>query len=169
MDLAAIKVSIGLQQNGQHLYPAFGALPVVQASGVDWSTYVDTFGSGWLYDACCGHRVATPESPLGQQWGILLVPLAFALQAVAAFPLVVARLTEAELTAFYNAHCHSMEPDQFMDLDVLQGIAAKRSLNLPAEPWEADALNPNHPMRGIRANRAKRWAGYKALTNTVIV
>lgn len=168
MDLAALKVRIGLNGN-MHQYPAFGSLPVVQASGLDWSAYIDTFGLGWQYDACCGHRVATPESPLGQQWGVLLVPLAFAIQAVGMFPADVIRLTEVELEAFYNAHCHSMEPDQFLDLDVLQGIAAKRALGIPAAPWEAQALDPNNPMRGIRTNRAKLWANYKVLTGTVII
>ncbi len=51
-DLVPIKVIIGTRENGHADHPDFSALPSVVASGMDWSKYVDTFGSGWLYDKC---------------------------------------------------------------------------------------------------------------------
>ena len=49
-NLTALKVKIGLTQDGRADNPDFNQLSVVQAANVDWSIYVDRFGEGWQYD-----------------------------------------------------------------------------------------------------------------------
>ena len=55
-----------------------------------------------MYDKVSGHQEETADSPRGQQWGLLLVPDAFAQQAVTRFPAECSILTEAEAEAFYE-------------------------------------------------------------------
>ena len=57
--LVPLLVKITLGPNGHAKYPAFNTLAVVQASGLDWSKYIDVHGSGWLYDSV-GHRESSP-------------------------------------------------------------------------------------------------------------
>ena len=85
-NLVPLKVRIGLHGNGHAKYPDFNSLKTIQDIGVDWSVYVDMYGDGWLYDKKSGHRDDTPDSPFGQQWGVLLVPEEFASEAAKAFP-----------------------------------------------------------------------------------
>ncbi|MCC5302495.1 hypothetical protein, partial [Staphylococcus aureus] len=71
MELVALKVMIGLHEQGHAAYPDFGSLACVKASGADWAHYVDRAGSGWLYSRC-GHKEHEDDSPFGEQWGMLL-------------------------------------------------------------------------------------------------
>ena len=94
--LVPIRVTIGLKPNGHALYPDFNTLASVQASGMDWSRYVDIEGIGWHYDKQRGHKVDDLESPFGQQFGVLIVPKVMANEAIAAFPTVVVKLTRPD-------------------------------------------------------------------------
>lgn len=166
--LVPIRVTIGLR-NGRHHYPSFNQLPVVQAAGMDWSNYVDAFGLGWHYDRCCGHAVGTPESPVGEQFGCLIVPEMFAVEALTQFPNLVTRFTEAELAAFYDTHCHGLESEEIIDTEVLQGIQAKQALGLTLTEDQKRGLDPTNQMPGLRKNLHRHWVDYKALTDTIIV
>lgn len=180
-DLVAIKVRIGLKteiitgpsgtttRRIVHDYPNFNALPAVQASGVDWSFYVDKEGMGWHYDKCCGHQVATLESPLGIQMGMLLVPKVFADQAVATFPLLVVKLTAAECQSFFDDHAHRHEPLHRYDTDVLQAIRLKLQRGIPLDAADQDALNPDSPTPGITKNPRRFWVDYQRLHGVNII
>lgn len=166
ISLAAIRVQILLKFDGGrqvHDYPNFNLLPAVIASGMDWSVYVDVQGRGWHYDHI-GHHEEAPDSPLGQQLGMLLVPAQFALEAVAMFPTRVMRLSEAQTATFYNDRAHAHEPEIFLDADVLRGIELRRTLAPGIPPQdEINALDPDHPSPGRRRNRRRFWADLKTL------
>ena len=169
MDLVPIKVKIGLKPNGHAKYPNFNQLPAVISAGMDWSNYVDSLGLGWHYDQTSGHKEATPDSPYGMQWGVLIVPKPFADQAVAMFPAECAKLTEAELEDFYDNKAHINEPDEIFDEKVLNGIQAKRSLGLELTPQQLKAIDPDDDTPGIRKNKRRKWQDYKRSVDATIV
>ncbi len=159
--LAAIKVTIGQDGSGAR-YPEFNRLPAVQQSGKDWAYYVDQEGLSWHYDHCCGHKTATSDSPYGTQFGVLIIPEDFAIQAVNTFPGIVVRLTEAELEAFYDTHGHGHENEVNIDNDVLWGLqlVEARGINLSAD--QLKALDPDDRRPGITKNTRRFWKDFKA-------
>jgi len=168
-NLVPVKVKIGLKPNGHALYPNFNQLNEVMEKGMDWANYIDTLGEGWMYDKSSGHRDDTPDSPFGQQWGVLLVPKAFAEQAVVAFPEDCQELTEAETADFYDNKVAVDEPEEIIDTEVLTAIKVKQDLGLSLTPDQQDALDPKKPARGIRENPRKKWATHKASRKIEIV
>lgn len=159
--LVPIKVKIGLSNNGSADYPNFNLLPSVQSSGLDWSKYIDVRGSGWLYDTI-GHKEEDTDSPRGMQWGMILVPEQFAIEAVAQFPNEVSVIDEVEAEDFYNNRHAVGQPDEEIDNEVLTGIKLKKDLGLALTQQQQNALDPNKPERGIRKNETKTYAGLKA-------
>jgi hypothetical protein len=166
-ELVGLKVKIGLKKNGNADYPNFGTLLAVINSGMNWAKYVDIEGLGWHYD-CCGHKEEGADSPLGQQWGLLIIPEAFANQAVAAFPTVCTKLTEAELEDFYDNHAHVDDPDEDISSPILQNIKAKNDLGIALTAQQLKAIDPNDSTPGIRINRQKKWADYKQVVGVTI-
>lgn len=167
--LVPLKVKIGLHPNGHAKYPGFNSLASVMDSGMDWSRYVDVLGDGWHYDKCCGHKESEVDSPYGQQWGILLVPQVFATEAVAAFPSECQTISEIEYEAFHNERAHAHEEDEELDLDRLKSIEQKTRLGQALTEQQTNALDPKHEERGIRKNKRRLWADYKALKDIQIV
>ena len=164
-ELAAIKVVIGLKASGRtaghHQYPDFGQLACVLASGMDWSRYVDVHGDGWHYDKVSGHRDDDADSPFGTWFGMLLVPVGFAEQALAQFPDTVTQLTEAQCKTFYESRVTVRQPALIESVGTLQALAAKRQLDLPETEEDRQALDPDHPSPGITRNQRKTWADFK--------
>lgn len=168
MELVPLRVSIGLKSGGGHAFPDFNTLATVKTSGMDWSYYVDQTGLGWQYDQCCGHDRDTVASPVGTWIGVLLVPLAFATEAIVGFPAECSRLSEADLSTFWDEHLASQEADTIDDERVLQAIASKRTAGLPETASDRAALDPASPVSGIRENHRKTWMRFKAHTGTTI-
>lgn len=127
---------------------------------MDWSHYIDKNGSGWLYDAV-GHQEEDAESPIGQQWSLVLVPEEFATQAVAAFPTLCSKLTTAQAKAFYEQRHARDVQDEEVDTEILQKIKAKQDLNIPLTQQERRAIDPRDNERGVRPNRRKYFDTYK--------
>lgn len=182
-----LRVRIGLDlSSGRALYPAFNTLPVVQASGMDWSKYVDVNGEGWLYDKVSGHRDEDAQSPRNQQWGILLVDATFVSEAVAAFPAECTLLTEAQLETFYDARIGSVEDDEDVDETKLERL--RKQVQLVREGLEDDPTNQNLLNRlaalrararalmdpsdeaagGVTLNKRRNWQRLKAWRNITI-
>lgn len=169
-DLTALKVKIGVRVDGRHNHPDFNLLPVVAASGMDWAYYVDRFGEGWKYDSLVGHADDDPanDSPVGTWLGMLVVPEQFADEAIAAFPSVCSRMTEAECQDFYdNRHAVSMR-DESRDETALNSLKLERELmvargkDTTALDAKIDkALDPDDPEPGVRRNPRRRWASLK--------
>lgn len=128
----------------------------------DWSYYVDRFG-GWHYDKVAGHADHDPDfgSPVGMQWGVLLVPREFAEKAVELFPEVCEPIEEPAAEAFYDVRAHGHEPEMHEDLEELQKIAALEQLGEDVTDRKRRALDPDDPAPGRRRNKRKTWQQYK--------
>lgn len=170
MDLVALKVCIRLTDAGMASYPSFSDLPCVKASGLDWSDYVDRHGSGWMYDKTSGHKEVSTDSPAGQQWGLLLVPEIFAMEADQAFPDDVEILNETEAADFWENKGTAHLDDVKRDADTLNALDTERRLKvaLGQDTAELDgriakALDPDDLTPGVRRDRnvAKRLADFK--------
>lgn len=173
-NLIPIKVKIGLKVEGGAKYPDFNALQVVQdyyglsgyptdahkREGKDWSKYIDVEGSGWLYDSI-GHQEENVESPLGQQWGLILVPKKFADESISMFPNEVTKMTKVECITFYDTKHAVGFDDEEIDTDKLAKIEAKEKLGITLSKNDLDARNPSNDIRGIRKNWRKKWDDYK--------
>jgi len=179
MSHTALKVKISLKENGHHKYPDFNTLAIVQTSGADWSHYIDNAGLGWHYDKTSGHKESSIDSPFGEQWGVMVVPVAFADQAVLAFSSECERISEADLTTFWDTKAHAHEPDNIRNDGVMEALTNTLDLMEKTEAEAADivtikaqiknALDPNHPEQGISPNNRKTWALHQKETGIVIV
>ena len=186
MELVALKVRIGLHGSGSAKYPEFGSLPIVKASGADWSHFIDREGSGWLYSKC-GHKEHEDDSPCGEQWGLLLVPVEFAEQAVAADPDCCTIITDAEASTFYECKCCRDMPEVNHDADKLNAISAEINLlTLLRETTTGEvqvkhaalleaaieraklAVDPDHAAPGIKKNLDKCWDTFKSKRGFVV-
>ena len=178
--LVPLKVYIGLRSNGYADHPDFNKLPGNVRGNMDWAHYIDqSGGDGWFYDKRCGHRetdINDQDVPLdhehrnievGCQFGCLLVPEAFADAAVAMFgnsKHKIKIINEASFESFYNDRAHHHEEDELVDLDALNKINARITAGDDSEATakkKKDALNPDHPARGVKKNYRKRWADWK--------
>jgi hypothetical protein len=160
-NMAVLKVKIGKNNQGFADYPNFNTLAVVVAAGMDWSKYIDSEGSGWLYDAD-GHDADTVDSPRGQQWGLLLVPETFATEAVAAFPTLCTRLNDTDAMIFYEKqHARDFEEED-IDETILTRIKRKQDFGKSLTRADKRALDKRSQNRGIRKNRRKKFKEFKA-------
>lgn len=168
-DLVPVKVKIGLKSNGHAKYPNFNVLQAVINAGIDWAQYIDIYGMGWYYDKVSGHQDDSPESPFGQQWGVMVVPKDFADEAISRFPQECTKLTENELEIFIDERALAHIPDEDINLEVLQGIREKQALGLELTAWQIKALDPNDDTPGIKKNKEKTWKGIKEKKGVKIV
>lgn len=171
MELVPIKVKIGLRANGHADHPNWGLLPL--AASEDPATHMH---HGWKYDKSSGHTEATSDSPIGMQWGVVLVTPKFATEALAVFPALVTVLTEPELAAFWEQKVHAHLSDCRYDPDVLVSLKAERDLREAIGESTAAldqrirrALNPDDVEPGIRRNLMKTWAQAKQRLDVKIV
>ncbi len=136
--------------------------------GMDWSYYIDKHGMGWHYDKSCGHKEHRVEaktdtdSPMGMQWGILMVPKDFADAAMIKFPAVCSKLTEAQLTDWYDKRCHAHESNEKVSIHILEVIKAKEDAGATLTAEDIAARDPNDPTPGITKNRNKHYVDFKA-------
>ncbi len=169
MDLKAIKVLIGTNTSGGALYPDFNKLPTVKDSGMDWAHFIDSRGTSWHYDKCCAHADEAPGSPVGIQYGMLMVPKGFADDAMANYPGQVSGMTETEVEEFYNDHCHAHETEDTVNQSVLQAITAKQNAGIEMSATDMKALDADDPTPGIVKNVNKTWVTHKVERNINLI
>ena len=179
MELTGLKVKIGLKPQGGAQYPPFNNMNTVKASLMDWCHYVDNHGLSWHYDKTSGHKDNTPGSPMGVNYGLLLIPEAFAVEAVAMFPGECERLSEVDTAAFYDDKAHAHEPDEIEDEKVMSAlqrrldlmdrtkVAADAPARLAHEAKVTKAMDPNDSEPGVKKNERKKWADKKAKMGVV--
>ena len=180
MELVPLKVKIKTQGKNA-LYPNFNSLASVVDSGMDWSTYIDTYGLGWCYDKTSGHKVHSTDSPFGEQWGVLVITEAFVLDAVATFPGECTRLTEVELEDFHDNKATIHLDDETRNPEIL--VAMSNELNIlnsldtknkggsklknrlaKLEARLEKAIDPDdETVPGVMKNKMKKWSDKKAL------
>lgn len=160
-----LKVVIGIGSNGQHAYPDFNQIERAIRESMDWSVYVDKFGSGWMYDSVCGHRDHDDYSPQGSWLGFLLVPDDFAQAAIALFGDVCSIVTEEECEWFYDQRNAIAQPELNVDRDVAERLERKQDRGESLTTGELQALDPEHPSPGVVRNKLKTWEGIKSQRN----
>jgi len=169
MDLKALKVKISLKDDGGAKYPDFNQMEPAKRGNSDWSQYIDSQGSGWLYDSV-GHkdveaRVDEWDSPHGQQWGVILVPQVFADEAVSLFPSECKIIDETKLEKFYDDYHAKDFADEVVDEEALKVFDVKEKYKVALTPEEeakkTKALDPNDDTAGIKKNHNKKWADFK--------
>ena len=169
--LVPIKVKIGLRANGHADHPDWYQLPL--AASVDPATHMFF---GWKYDKTSGHKEASVDSPIGMQWGMVLVTPLFATQAIAAFPTLVAELSEVEAETFWNTKVTAHLSENKLDTPTLQGLVAELTLRKELEQDVTDlttriakAVDPTDREPGVKSNRQKRFSDAKTSLDFEIV
>ena len=167
-DLVPIKVKITKRANGQAKYPDFNQLSIVSSSGVGWSHYIDTYGTGWIYN-----KVENLGTGASEGQGLILIPKAFADEAVATFPDEVTKLTEAQAKTFYDDKHGSQLPEELVNEEALKPFEVKErmgvTLTATEETKKAKALDPDDPEPGITKNPKKTFTSFKAMKNIKVV
>ena len=172
-NLVPIKVILGRRPSGEADWPDFNAIDSTIRDNQPWSKYIDSKGTGWVYD-----KVENLGTGADNGIACTLVPEDFANAAVQLFPAVVSIIDEATFNTFYDQRAMVKMPTEFLDTDVLQGITARKQLEdlgvAPAPSAEIIAarqkcLDPNEQnYRGIRKNLRKKWVDAKIDLNVTI-
>ena len=168
-NVAAIKVIIGLRDTPdgghEHDHPNWLILPVISGGG----KIRDHMLSGWVYDKKAGHiDDDAPFSPVGKWIGMHLVSVQFATEAVAQYPALVTRVTEAEFQDFYDNRSRILLPDERSDWELLNTLKIRRDLLVATDKSTQaidkkirKALNPESLEPGVTKNKLRRWATAK--------
>ncbi len=163
-DLVPIKVKIGLRTNGHADHPDWQRLPLSLSENPATHMF-----HGWKYDKTCGHKEASADSPLGMQWGMMLVTEQLANEAVATFPETITIMTEAEAETFWNEKAHAHMPENKTYFQVLQALqtelSLRESLGQNTDVLKAKivkALDPDDDTElGLKKDKQKYWADAK--------
>ncbi len=167
-DLVPIKVIVkkGFDEKTKQnraIYPDFNQIDSVIRKGLPWSVFIDHEGISWHYNKI--NNIGTGEK---EGRCVTCVPKDFAYAAVKLFSDEVSILTESEFEDFYDNKAHAHESDEIVDLETLQIIKLKEDLGLKT-PEKVNALNPNHPAKGIKKNENKKWKDKKNKLNINII
>lgn len=165
----AIKVKIGLRANGHADHPNWGLLPMVQGGITPESQQIVK----WKYDKTSGHDSDNGgDSPVGIQWGMMIVTKQFADEAIALFPVGnIVKLTEAEAKTFWEDKAHNHVPENKADNKILSDLITELQLHTavgsPVPVITAlknkikNAIDPAHNESGIKKNRTKKFTDAK--------
>ncbi|MBT6504446.1 MAG: hypothetical protein HOK67_31625 [Deltaproteobacteria bacterium] len=164
-----IKVKIGLRANGHADHPNWGLLPMVKGGTTPESQQIVK----WKYDKTSGHDDDNgDDSPVGMQWGMMIVTEQFANEAVATFPPgIVTIMTEAEAEAFWDDKAHTHVSENQMNSQLLSDLNTELQLHINAgsppstinalKVKAKKALNPNDKEPGIKKHKHKKLADAK--------
>ena len=164
-----IKVKIGLKLNGRDaLYPNWDNLPLAKTGTPESHQIVK-----WEYEKTFGHKEDNGgDSPVGVQWGMMIVTEQFADEAVAMYPTVVKKMTAPETETFWDTRVMAHIDDNLYDSktinDLLSEITAHEvvgsDINLITvlKNRLKNAIDPDHAEKGIKKNKRKNIADAKA-------
>lgn len=168
-DIVPILMIIKKKPDGSMLYPPFRKTLAVFNNPNYSPPDINT-------DRTSDCKTDSPHSPLGQMLAVKLCDPAFAAQAVAAFPDLCSKMTEAELEDFWDNRAMAMVPEYKHDTEILQGLQTEKQLRIDAvmgtdevDARIAKALDPNDPAMGVRKNDNKTWKDKKRNGNITIV
>ena len=176
MELVPIKVKIGLRANGHADHPNWKLLPMISKEEDERPN----MSIGWVYDKACGHAESRADggdwdSPVGMQWGCLLVTEQFATEAIATFPTLITEITEAEFEDFYNNKSRAHMAENNYNIQVLQGLQLEHDLKAinnedltDVKARIAKAVDPDDSAPGVIKNKMKTWTNQKLATNITI-
>lgn len=152
---------------GEIRYPDFNQISADKRQHMDWSQFIANFGE-MVTDRVSGHDQEDAESPRGVWWIMCLVPEDFALEAESLFPQLVEIVSQADAQTFYETRATINEPDEKVDVEVLQAIKLKQDLNIPLTATDNDAINPDKETPGVVKNKRKKMADYIATKGITI-
>lgn len=176
MDLIPIKVKIGLRSNGHADHPQWTLLPMINNE----EEQKQHIPFGWIYDKSCGHAESRIEnnswdSPVGMQWGCLLVTNQFAQEAIATFPHLVTEIDEVEFADFYDKKSRAHMSENDYNIQVLEGLKLEHDLKLinnedltEVKQRIAKAVDKNDLSPGIVKNNEKTWTDKKVKLDVTI-
>jgi hypothetical protein len=165
----AIKVKIGLRANGHADHPNWGLLPMVQAGTTPESQQIVK----WKYDKTSGHDEDNGgDSPVGVQFGMMVVTEQFANEALALFPPgIITIMTEVETKAFWDNKVHAHVAENQVNSQLIADMNNELQLHInagsPAATVNAlkvkakKALNPNYNEPGIKKHKHKKFVDAK--------
>ncbi len=167
----AIKVKIGLRPNGHADHPDWTRLPLA-ASGrskvAKEALVSDNQIVKWRYDKLYGHTDEGPDSPVGMQWGLMVVTQKFADEAEIEFPGLIFRLNDVEARDFWENRHFVRQASERIESETLINLKARRDLmsdlrqNTTAIDVQiARALDPDDNEPGVRRQMEKTWSGAK--------
>lgn len=172
-NLYPIKVVLYRRNGGGADWPDLNVVESSLRGDQPWSKYVDSGGIGWLYD-----KVENLGTGAEHGTACTLVPKPFAEAAVEAYPALISIITEEEMETFYNDRSAVEQPTEHLDIDVLQGIAARVQLEkdgVAPAPSAAivtargKCLDPSEQKyRGVRKNLKKKWDDAKIEFNASV-
>lgn len=148
-----IKRKLNKRGGASNDYPDFNKLPEAVRGKMDWCHFVDHFGIGMHYSRDGFGQGEDPHS----QVCATCVPADFAAAASAMYPDRVSVLSEEEWAKFYDDDAHSDESEELVSVEVLQALAAKKTLGLALSTSDQNALNPDHAAPGIQRNKRRFW------------
>jgi len=170
-DLVPIKVKIEHGELKGHKFPEFNNLPVQARKFMDWSHYIDAYGTGWHYSEEGFDEGRAPE----YWYACTCVPEDFAVAAADKFSGQVTIITETEFEEFYDNEAMVNQDTEFLDTNALQGLTARIQLEESSAPTVEPSedilelrrkmLDPDDPKQGIRKNPKKKWKDCKKHSN----
>ena len=165
-NLTPIKIKIVRGTTQGMVYPDFNTLDPSVRDNMNWSRFFDKKGIGWCYDQVDNMCSTGNEF----EFGVALVPPAFAAAAIASFPTLVSAMNEAAFQTFYNTKSRVAEPDMHYDNETLQAMSAAESLGHTISAGQKNkSLDPDDLTPGIIRNRKKTWALVKGDRSITIV
>lgn len=184
MELVALRVKVYLgaappdaqgRVGNRWVYPDLDAVPSDLRGNVDWTAYIDRFGT-MLYDNVCDfNEIDDYNTERGMKYAAFLVPPEFADAAVARFPEHIEVLDETEFEAFHDGRVTVGMPEEVVQADTLNAIRAKHGVasgplkaTAAMSAFERNALDPDHPSPGIVRNTRKYWKDVKARRQVTI-
>lgn len=183
-ELVPLKIVVGTKANGHYDWPDFNSvLPAAALTDpndqngprMDWAIFIDVHGGCMHYD-----KIQNIGKGADTEIAMMCVPAAFAVAADAAFPNVEI-VTEAELEQFFDTKSKVNMPEDFIDEERLNGLAARRSLLIlrgenqnskvimDLDSEISDALDPDNTKPGVRKNLDRLWKDFKATREITIV
>jgi hypothetical protein len=157
MELVGIKVKILLKDDGKAQYPDWSRTSFRQAN----PNYKIGKLGGWHYDKC-GHTKHSIDSPLGVQYGMLLVEQSFADEAVTLFPTLVMKMTAVEAEDFWNNKAYAHLPENRHDMEALEGLKLEYDMKTilgqdttDIKTKMAKAIDPEDGEPGVLQDKSK--------------
>ena len=172
-DVVPLRIKILRNPDKTMNYPDFKSLAVFDDPNYE--------APDWHTDRSCDVKHSAPHSPVGLMWGIKLVDVAFAQQALAAFPARVSVMTESEAETFWNVRVKATLSGHKRHESELLGMKAelelRRERGMPdTHPRmvklfaEIDAaLDPQSSKPGVVGYKDATWAKMKASRELTIV
>lgn len=153
-----------------YLYPDFDQVSDVIRKGMRWQKYLDTYGSGWIYDGLSDvGDTDTYSSDPSVRFGLVLVPVDFADAALALYPEDCEELTEVQVEefvdqrAFYNRDIEERDQAALLEAQLLQARGRPEDIVKVNK-----ILDPNDSTPGVRISKLARWAEYSEYKRLVL-